>query len=76
MEAPCFSRGKLDFSPAEERSIFKWASAPGFLEPGAKARDQKTIFFPRINAGAPTNNYVFRGEWSGGDRIGVDGPRS
>ncbi|MFZ0912556.1 MAG: hypothetical protein WBQ76_15210 [Candidatus Korobacteraceae bacterium] len=35
-------------------------SSPGFLEPGAKAHDQKTNFSPRINAGAPTNNYAFR----------------
>ena len=47
-----------------------------FAIPGAKAHDQKTIFFPRINAGAPTNNYAFRengvveieSEWTARDR--------
>ena len=42
--APCFSRGKLDFSPAEERSISKWALTPGFPIPGAKAQDQSPTF--------------------------------
>ena len=66
--APCFSRGEMDFSPAEERSNFRWALAPGFLHPGAKAHDRSRAFhgalkrsFPRINAGAPTKKYTPRG---------------
>ena len=62
--APCFSRGKLDFSPAEESSISKWALAPGFPAPGAKAQDQTPTFswsaealLPPHNAGAPTKKY-------------------
>src|SRR5664279_2413299 len=42
--APCFSRGKLDFSPAEKKPILKWALAPAFSISGAKARDQKRTF--------------------------------
>ena len=57
--APCFSRGKLDFSPAEKESILKWALAPAFSVPGAKARGRKRIV-PRINAGAPTKKYTSR----------------
>lgn len=38
--APCLSKGELDFSTAEERSVLNWASAPGFLATGSKARDQ------------------------------------
>jgi hypothetical protein len=60
--APCFSRGELDFSPAEKSSIFKeWALALGFLETSAKAHDQVQLSpgalkrsSPRLNAGAPT----------------------
>ncbi len=44
VEAPCFSRGKLDFSPAEKKSILKRALAPGFSMPGAKARDHNPNF--------------------------------
>jgi len=40
VEAPCFSRGELDFSPAEKAMSLKWASAPGFLDPSTKARHQ------------------------------------
>jgi hypothetical protein len=65
VEAPCFSRGKLDFSPAEKRSISQWALALGFPTPSAKAQDQRAIFSgalkrssSRINAGAPTKEYV------------------
>ena len=65
MEAPCFSRGELDFSPAEKESILKWALARDFSIPSAKARDQSRTFpgalkrsFPRINAGAPTKKYA------------------
>lgn len=36
----------LDFSPAEERSIFKWASAPGFLEPALKRAIKRRTFSP------------------------------
>jgi hypothetical protein len=60
VEAPCFSRGELDFSPAEKGSILRWALAPGFLDPGAKARNETRALsaalkrsFSRINAGAP-----------------------
>jgi hypothetical protein len=60
--APCFSRGELDFSPAEKRSIFRErALALGFLQTSAKAHDQVQLFpgalkrsSPRMNAGAPT----------------------
>ena len=68
VEAPCFSRGELDFSPAERESILKWALAPGFLDSGAKARHQSRTFpgalkrsFPRINAGAFTKKYTPKG---------------
>jgi len=44
VEAPCFSREKLDFSPAEKRLILKWALATGFPMPGAKAHDQSRPF--------------------------------
>ena len=44
VEAPCFSRGELDFSPAEKAMSLKWASAPGFLDPSAKARHQSELF--------------------------------
>ncbi len=61
VEAPCFSRGKLDFSPAEEWPILKWALAPGFAIPALKRRIRAHRFpgalkrsFPRINAGAST----------------------
>ena len=43
--APCFSKGKLDFSPAEKESILKWTSAPGFSTPALK-RVIKAEFFP------------------------------
>ena len=36
VEAPCFSRAELDFSPAEKIAILKWALAP-VLEASAKA---------------------------------------
>ena len=49
--APGFSRGELDFSPAEKETILKWALAAGFLGPGAKAHDQSRSFFPRIKCG-------------------------
>ena len=58
--SPLLQQGELDFSPAENKSILKWALALVFV-PGAKARDQSRPFpgalkrsFPRINAGAPT----------------------
>ena len=38
--APCFSRGEMDFSPSEKRSISKWALALEFPEASAKAPDQ------------------------------------
>ena len=46
VEAPCFSRGELDFSPAEKRSRLKWALAAGFSEASAKAHDQSRSFSP------------------------------
>jgi hypothetical protein len=59
--APCFSRGKLDFSPAEKHSVLKWALALGFFDASAEARGRSLTFpgvlkhsFPRINAGAST----------------------
>ena len=39
--APCFSRGKLDFSPAEKKSIFEWALAPALSIASAEARAQE-----------------------------------
>jgi hypothetical protein len=51
---PLLQQGELDFSPAEKRSRLKWALAAGFSEASAKAHDQSRSFFPRINAGAPT----------------------
>ena len=61
VEAPCFSRGKLDFSPAEKNVRSKRALAPVNFA-GAKAQGQNLFSFPgalkrpfpRINAGAPT----------------------
>ena len=44
VEAPCFSREKLDFSPAEKWPILKWALAPGIHDPSAEARDQGPPF--------------------------------
>ncbi len=44
VEAPCFSKGELDFSPAEKRPDPKMGFSPGFpraLKP----------FYPRMNAG-------------------------
>ena len=67
MEAPCFSRGEMDFSPAEKASMLKWALAPVFLGPSAKAHNLCRTFpgalkrsYPRINAGASTKG-VLRG---------------
>ncbi len=42
--APCFSRGELGFSPAEECLISKGALALGFPIPGAKAHRQGSTF--------------------------------
>src|SRR5450759_1170238 len=52
--SPLLQQGELDFSPAEKRSRLKWTLAAGFSEASAKAHDQSRSFFPRINAGAPT----------------------
>ena len=64
---PPASAGELDFSPAEERRDFEMGFSPGFLIPGAKARDQHRALtgalkrsFPRMNAGAPTKKYIPR----------------
>src|ERR1017187_6714059 len=66
MGAPA-SAGELDFSPAEERRDFEMGFSPGFLIPGAKARDQHRALtgalkrsVPRMNAGAPTKKYIPR----------------
>ncbi len=37
VEAPCFSRGKLDFSPAESGCSVRWVFSPGFTHTSAKA---------------------------------------
>ena len=44
MGAPCFSRGKLDFSPARKGAVLRWALAPGSRGPGAKAHGLKANF--------------------------------
>jgi hypothetical protein len=55
MEAPCFSRGS--WTLVQRKSVLlKWALAAGFPGASAKAHDQSRSFFPRINAGAPTQN--------------------
>ena len=61
MEAPCFSRGELDFSPAEKRAILKWALALDFPMPALKRIMIRVELpgalkrsYPRINAGAST----------------------
>jgi hypothetical protein len=41
--APCFSRGKLDFSPTEQHSILRRASALGFLDARRKQRHRDEI---------------------------------
>jgi hypothetical protein len=46
VEAPCFSRGELDFSPAVKRSILKWALATGFLDTPALKRRIEVEDFP------------------------------
>jgi hypothetical protein len=51
--APCFSRGKLDFSPAEEESVLKWALAQEFSISGAKAHDQGRFLPERGSAPPP-----------------------
>jgi hypothetical protein len=62
--APCFSRGKLDFSPAGEVD-FEMGFSPGYLDPSAKAHDQGRTplgalkrSYPRMNAGAPTGKCI------------------
>jgi hypothetical protein len=42
--SPLLQQGERDLSPAEARAISKWALAPAFLIPGAKARDQSPTF--------------------------------
>src|ERR1019366_1291890 len=44
VEAPCFSRGELDFSPAEKQSILKWALALGFSLPALKRVIKANLF--------------------------------
>ena len=43
VEAPCFSRGELDFSPAGKSSILNGFS-PGIYYASAKAHDRKLSF--------------------------------
>ncbi len=53
--APCFSRGELDFSPAEKKSIFEWALAPALSIASAKARAQEQSVSRSAEALLPTH---------------------
>src|ERR1019366_97186 len=62
--SPCFSRGELDFSPAEKRLMLKWDLAPGTFSIPALKRvievelsPERCSAPPRINAGASTQKY-------------------
>ena len=70
VEAPCFSRGKLDLKSSGKRLILRWALALDFPMPALKRviiRDELPGAlkrpYPRINAGASTQRLrsrVFR----------------
>ena len=65
VEAPCFSRGKLDLKSSGKQSTLKRALALDLTMPALKRRIKHQAFpgalkrsFPRINAGASTKKYA------------------
>src|SRR3984957_17499869 len=63
--APCFSRGELDFSPAEERVIQRTGFSPGLSRPALKRMIKVELLsatlkrcFPLLKQRAPTNQGV------------------
>jgi hypothetical protein len=53
--APCFSRGEVDFSPAEKRLFCKeWALARGFFDASAKAQDKSRTLSRNAEALLPS----------------------
>ncbi len=77
MGAPCFSRGKLDFSPALSESLLRRALAPDVSIPALKRMmitGALKRFFPHINAGASTKKCNARAIFSAASE-GVLHPR-
>ena len=46
--APCFSRGELDFSPAEINAILDWASAPGIFDRQSRSSQKPLRSSPQL----------------------------